>query len=193
MKTINLKKENGMLVVSTPYNSEFVNRAKNLGGRWDAKNSTWVFDESVEDYVKQTLLDIFGVTGEASYETCSLIVRNFTKNAKKSGVELFSRIIARAFGRDTGAKLGDGIVWIDGTKVSDGSYQNWNTYIENATFEIQDFPIERTKFEDVQKAVSEGWCEIKIVKKQRTREEIEAEIANLKNRISELEHELSNC
>ena len=193
MKTINLKKENGMLVVSTPYNSEFVNRAKNLGGRWDAKNSTWVFDESVEDYVKQTLLDIFGVTGEASYETCSLIVRNFTKNAKKSGVELFSRTIAIAFGRDTGAKLGDGIVWIDGKKVSDGSYKNWNTYIENATFEIQDFPIERTKFEDVQKAISEGWCEIKIVKKQRTREEIEAEIANLKNRISELEHELSNC
>ena len=193
MKTINLKKENGMLVVSTPYNSEFVNRAKNLGGRWDAKNSTWVFDESVEDYVKQTLLDIFGVTGEASYETCSLIVKNFTKKAPQRGVDLFSRTIAIAFGRDTGAKLGDGIVWIDGKKVSDGSYKNWNTYIENATFEIQDFPIERTKFEDVQKAVSEGWCEIKIVKKQRTREEIEAEIANLKNRISELEHELSNC
>ena len=193
MKTINLKKENGMLVVSTPYNSEFVNRAKNLGGRWDAKNSTWVFDESVEDYVKQTLLDIFGVTGEASYETCSLIVKNFTKKAPQRGVDLFSRTIAIAFGRDTGAKLGDGIVWIDGKKVSDGSYKNWNTYIENATFEIQDFPIERTKFEDVQKAISEGWCEIKIVKKQRTREEIEAEIANLKNRISELEHELSNC
>ena len=193
MNTINLKKENGMLVVSTPYNSEFVNRAKNLGGRWDAKNSTWVFDESVEDYVKQTLLDIFGVTGEANYETCSLIVKNFTKKAPQRGVDLFSRTIAIAFGRDTGAKLGDGIVWIDGKKVSDGSYKNWNTYIENATFEIQDFPIERTKFEDVQKAISEGWCEIKIVKKQRTREEIEAEIANLKNRISELEHELSNC
>ena len=45
----------------------------------------------------------------------------------------------------------------------------------------------------IQKAIEEGWCEIKITKKKRSREEIESEIATLKSKLSELEEELNNC
>ena len=77
MKTqIRTKKQNGMLVVTTPYNSEFVKKAKDLGGKWDPKDSTWVFESSIEEYVYGLLIDIFAVTGESEYETCSLIVKN---------------------------------------------------------------------------------------------------------------------
>jgi septal ring factor EnvC (AmiA/AmiB activator) len=55
-----------------------------------------------------------------------------------------------------------------------------------------EFPT-RAQFDDVQKAIEEGWCEIKINKKKRSREEIESEIAALKSRLSELEEELKNC
>lgn len=191
MKTqIRTKKENEKLVVTTPYNSEFVKKAKDLGGKWDAKNSTWVFKSSIEEYVDGLLIDIFGVTGESEYETCSLIVKNFNMEQFNADIELFGRTIARAFGRDTGAKLGEGIVWISGIKDSGGSTKNWKTVIKNGNFEIQDFPVERTKFEDVQKAISEGWVEIKMAKKARTAEEIKAEIALYEAKIAELKKEL---
>lgn len=191
MKAQNImKNENGLIAVTTSFNSEFVKKAKDLGGKWDAKNSEWIFDSTIEEYVKSLLLDIFGVTGESKYETCSLIIKNVTLEQFNGGIELFGRTIARAFGRDTGAKLGEGIVWVSGTKDSGGSVKNWNTKIENGTFEIQDFPVERIKFEDVQKAVAEGWCELKMVKKTRTTKEIMAEIAEHETKIIELKKEL---
>jgi len=91
---------------------------------------------------------------------------------EKKCVELFGRTIACAFGRDSGAKLGDGIIWIYGIKKSGGSVKNWYTEVREATFEIQNFPIERTKFADVQKAIEEGWCEIKVTETKRSKAEI---------------------
>ena len=193
MTQISFKKQDGKIIVTTYYNRMFASKARNLRGKWDSSSKAWVFDESVEEYVKQALLDVFGVTGETPYETCSLVIKDFTAWEAKGEVELFSRTVARAFGRDSGAKLGDDIIWISGSYHSGGSVKNWTTEVENGTFEIQNFPLERTKFDDVQKAVEEGWCEIKINKKKRSREEIESEIAALKSRLSELEEELNNC
>ena len=192
MKTVDLIRENGQVRVQTTYNSEFVKRAKDLGGKWDANSKSWIFSESVVDYVKNLLQEIYGVTGENDYETCSLIVKNYTGYGYKKCVELFGRSIACAFGRDSGAKLGDGIIWIYGIKKSGGSVKNWYTEVREAAFEIQNFPIERTKFADVQKAIEEGWCEIKVTETKRSREEIESEIAALKEKLAKLEAELNN-
>lgn len=192
MKTVNLIRENGQVRVQTTYNSEFVKRAKDLGGKWDANSKSWIFSESVVDYVKNLLQEIYGVTGENDYETCSLIVKNYTGCEAKKGVELFGRSIACAFGRDSGAKLGDGIIWIYGIKKSSGSVKNWYTEVREATFEIQNFPVARTTFDDVQQAIAEGWVEIKVTETKRSREEIESEIAALKEKLAKLEAELNN-
>lgn len=192
MKTVNLIRENGQVRVQTTYNSEFVKRAKDLGGKWDANSKSWIFSESVVDYVKNLLQEIYGVTGENDYETCSLIVKNYTGYEEKKCVELFGRSIACAFGRDSGAKLGDGIIWISGIKKSGGSVKNWYTEVREATFEIQNFPIERTKFADVQKAIEEGWCEIKVTETKRSKAEILAEISTLEEKLANLKAELNN-
>jgi len=42
MKTVNLIRENGQVRVQTTYNSEFVKRAKDLGGKWDANSKSWI-------------------------------------------------------------------------------------------------------------------------------------------------------
>ena len=193
MEQISFKKQDGKIIVTTYYNRKFASKARNLRGQWDSVKKAWVFDESVEEYVKQALIDIFGVTGEIQYETCSLLIRDFTAWEMRGEVELFGRTVARAFGRDSGAKLGDDIIWVSGSYHSGGSVKNWTTEVENGTFEIQNFPLERTKFDDVRKAVEDGWCEIKVNKKKRSREEIESEIAALKSKLSELEEELKNC
>ena len=192
MKTVNLTVNNGQVKVQTPYNAEFVTKAKNLGGKWDTLSKTWIFNENVLDYVKEILIQIYGVTGETTYQTCTLVVKNYSAEVVTGAVELFGRTIARASGRDTGVSLGESIVWINGKKESGGSTKYWKTIVENATFEIQNFPFERTKFEDVQKAIAEGWCEIKVTESKRSKEEIKSEIAELKEKLAKLEEELNN-
>jgi len=194
MKT-NLIRENGQVRVQTTYNSEFVKRARDLGGKWDANSKSWIFSESVVDYVKNLLQEIYGVTGENDYETCTLVVKNKNKGGDDS-IELFGRTILRGFGRKSEVQLGEDIIWISGVKKTTGSEKNWGVILVNGTFEIQNFPLERTKFNDVQKAIQEGWCEIKvtetITETKRSREEIESEIADLKEKLAKLEEELNN-
>ena len=192
MKTVKLTVANGKISVQTPYNAEFVTKAKNLGGKWDSLSKSWIFSESVLDYVKEILIQIYGVTGETTYQTCTLVVKNYSAEVVTGAVELFGRTIARASGRDTGVSLGESIVWINGKKESGGSTKYWKTIVENATFEIQNFPFERTKFEDVKKAIAEGWCEIKVTESKRSKEEIKSEIAELKEKLAKLEEELNN-
>ena len=192
MKTVKLTVANGKISVQTTYNAEFVTKAKNLGGKWDNNSKSWIFSESVLDYVKEILIQIYGVTGETTYQTCTLVVKNYSAEVVTGAVELFGRTIARASGRDTGVSLGESIVWINGKKESGGSTKYWKTIVENATFEIQNFPFERTKFEDVKKAIAEGWCEIKVTESKRSKEEIKSEIAELKEKLAKLEEELNN-
>lgn len=192
MKTVNLIRENGQVRVQTTYNSEFVTKAKNLGGKWDNNSKSWIFNESVLDYVKEILTQIYGVTGETPYATCTLVVKNYSAEVVTGAIELFGRTIARASGRDSGVSLGDGIVWINGKKESGGSTKYWKTIVENGFFEIQDFPVERTKFEDVQQAIAEGWVEIKGGTQKRSKAEILAEISTLEEKLANLKAELNN-
>lgn len=193
MKTqISLRKENNEIVVVVPFNEDFIKSAKNLQGKWNPTKKSWVFPGTVENYVKELLLKIYGVTGETTYPTCTLIIKNYSAEVMNNAVVLFGRTIAKASGRDTGARLGDDIIWLSGTYTSGGSRQYWKTIVENATFEIQNFPVARTEFEDVQQAIKEGWVEIKVTESKRTREEIESEIAILKEKLAKLEDELNN-
>ncbi|MGB3452975.1 MAG: hypothetical protein WBA59_04015 [Moheibacter sp.] len=161
-------KENFKIRVKTPYDKAFVERARNLRGTWSKSTSEWVFDDSIEEYLKEALIEVYGTTGEGRVEMVNLLIKDFSDYSKHQPVILFGRTIARAFGRDSGAKLGDGIVWIDGNYKSGGSVKNWATEIQNATFEIQNFPAPRLEKKDVQKAIAEGWC---IVKENQTQEQ----------------------
>ena len=109
-----------------------------------------------------------------------------------NAVVLFGRTIAKASGRDTGARLGDDIIWLSGNYTSGGSTKYWKTIVENGNFEIQNFPVARTTFDDVQQAIAEGWVEIKVTETKRSKEEIESEIAILKEKLAKLEEELNN-
>lgn len=41
---------NGTISVVTPYNENFVKKARNLRGKW--KDNAWHFDDSIEEYVR---------------------------------------------------------------------------------------------------------------------------------------------
>ena len=188
--TLEIIEKDGQVKVTSPYNAKFVAKARNVRGKW--KEDAWWFDDSIIDYVRDLMVTCFNTTGEVPYEEVSLLVKNYTDYASKSAVELFGRTIAKAWGRDGGAKLGEGIIFIDGSYDSGGSVKNWSTDVKDATFEIQNFPLPATELPEVQEAIKAGWCEIKHLKKKRDPEEIMAEIDALKSRIAELEKEYNS-
>lgn len=147
------------VVVYSYYNDLFVRRARGLRGNW--VSGAWNFTPAVLEHVKAAVLECFGVDGTAPYEVCTLLVKGLDTGARTEGVELFGRPIAKAYGRDSGAKPGDDIFLLSGSFSSGGSVKNWSTNVNDATFEIHNFPIAALKRADVQKAIEEGWCEIK--------------------------------
>lgn len=192
MQEINLEivEKDGLVKVTSPYNQKFVNKARNLRGQW--KDNAWWFDDSIIDYVRDLMIECFGTTGEEPYENVDLVISDFSESKFGGAVELFGRTIAKAWGRDSGAKLGDGIILLSGKINSGGSVKNWKTDVDEASFIIKDFPLPATELPEVKAAIKEGWCEIKVQKKKRTAEQIQADIDKYTAILEELKNELNN-
>lgn len=47
------------LIVKAPYNTDFINGAKDLGGVWDSNNKVWIFDVDIQDYVEELVEEVF--------------------------------------------------------------------------------------------------------------------------------------
>lgn len=157
--SIKTEKAGDKIATTSPYNEQFVKKARGLRGTF--MSGKWVFNESVEEHVIKAMLDCYSVTGLHPYEVCTITVKNYNESCKCSGVELFGRPIAKAWGRDSGAKAQEDIFLLDGRFLSDGSMKNWYTTIKNATFEIHNFPVAALDRTDVQDAINEGWVEVK--------------------------------
>lgn len=113
------------------YNSKLVAKCRAMGGRWDAETDCWVFSELVEDRVEQ--LDEIYNSPLIPVEITALS----GVDKGKGPVSFCGYTIARAYGRDSGAKLGDGISQISGSIYSGGSVKNWKTCIsEGAVFRL---------------------------------------------------------
>lgn len=176
--------------VVTPYHEAFVKKCRNFRGSF--KNGAWWFDDSIVDYVREEMLKHFGTTGETPYENCILKITDYSDSEMNGPVTLFGRTIARANGRDSEARLGDGIIFLEGTFRAGGSVRNWKTEVSHATFEMHNFPMPATHLPEVSKAIEEGWCQIKPCKKIRDPEEILKEIETLQERIEQLQKEYNS-
>lgn len=176
--------------VITPYHADFVNTCRRLRGKFS--DGAWHFDDSVLEYVREAMMEFFNTTGEVPFEEVSLLIKDYSDYASRGPVTLFGRTIAKAFGRDSGARLGDNIALIKGEINSGGSVKNWSTKVVNATFEIQRFPKPSTELPEVKKAIEEGWVTVIERKKKRPADEIQAEINQLEERIAQLKSELED-
>ena len=119
---IKVQKEVGICTLKAEKNELLIERAKNLGGKWDSEAGAWVFSALVADKVEE-LDELF--------------------NSPKIGVELhfkshvsaqphltaYGYILATAFGRDSGAKIGANVAFVEGKPTSGGSMKNWTCVI----------------------------------------------------------------
>lgn len=128
-----------VLSVASPYNSNFVAAAKRLGGKWS--NGAWVFDARDEQRVRDLCRTTYGTDGVAS--DLVTLRMSFREEARGycEAVEICGRTVARATGRDSGARLGDGIVLLQGSIGSGGSAKNWETRVAaGSVVLVRDFP-----------------------------------------------------
>ena len=177
----------------SPYNPELPSRAKDLGGRWNG--SAWVFDARDEQRVRELYRDIYGTDGTDAAELVTIRVTVLRNDyADKTSLFLAGRQIARATGRDSGARLGDGVVVLDGQGFdSGGSRANWTTkVIEGTVFEIRDIPKAAVEVAiKAQAEYSSPYYKIEILEQEKSRavdvEALKAERERLVARIAEID------
>ena len=133
----------GVMSVYSPYNGEYVSKARELGGKWNSLRSTWEFDARNRKMVEAVLTEIYGsVGGEVDAVSVTIkVLKSVTES--KDGVDLFGRTLAFARGNKTGAKLGGGVVLVSGRVGSGGSMKNWYTEIDGGSVLIvHDIPLQ---------------------------------------------------
>jgi len=136
MTPTKIETTDSQIIVTGDYNSAFVTKAQSLSGKW--VSPSWFFDIRDEAAVRAASLECYGTDGGvADLVDVQITIPTYAHGMGScKPIELFGRSIARAFGRDSGAKLGTGIVLVEGGFTSGGSMKNWCTDVKDNTVVI---------------------------------------------------------
>lgn len=132
-------------LVYTPYNADFVSRIKSSvgGAKWDGTKKAWKVPATAVDAVRDIMREIYGETDEPESTDKVNVRLTFTKECSPlcAPVTMLGKTIASAFGRDSGAKVGDGVTFLEGSPRSGGSVKNWHTVVpEGCVVLLYDVP-----------------------------------------------------
>jgi hypothetical protein len=184
MSSIQIVREGNHLSIASPYHPGLPAGAKKLGGKWNRGEKVWIFDIQDEALVRDLYLSIYGEWDEPmDLVTVQVTVSDKIKEYAGS-IYFGGREITRAYGRDSGAKIGDGVIITSGGFTSGGSVKNWAAVIQSGSvFEVRKFPRAMAE-----KIIQDGWygAEITIltgINRQSLKEERE----RLLNRIQEID------
>ena len=123
---------NGKAHITSPYNTEFIAKVKEMGGRWDASNKTWAISQDLVEEAREIMRDVYGMDDQQTdTETTDVRIKfvDDVESGYRAGINIMGREIAKAWGRDTGARTGDGVVFVAGKPESGGSANHWKTII----------------------------------------------------------------
>jgi len=182
--------ENGLIAIDTPYNKEFIARIKGVGAKWNPTRRVWEADARTIETVRDIMRDVYG-QDDMPQELVDVKVKVGDQDIyeDKGAVVIFGRTIATAWGRDTGARVGDGVVLESGKVTSGGSMKNWRTIIKaGSVLTVYDVPKQA-----VEKGL--GWVDwygtYEVVGKDDPKAALLAEKAALMERLAEIERLLA--
>ena len=192
MCNIKVTIKDGMAKVFTPFNHDFVNAIRNVGGRkWDADDKCWTVPEEALPEVRKIMMEVYGETDLPN--TCGSVTVKVTFKEEWSercdDVIIFKKVIASARGRDSGARPGDDVTFLEGEPTSGGSMKNCESVVPaGCVVLLRHVPLtvcEEDKDNEYYTAeiVDEG--------KDVRRKELEAEKTRLLARIAEIDKELA--
>ena len=171
---VKIEVEDGKIFVTTPFSAEFVAGARNLAGRWDKGKKAWAFDARNGEAIRALCMEVYGSDGVTSDLITVKITMPDGMGACCAGLEICGRALARAYGRDSGAKISGGVVVLSGGFDSSGSVKNWRTIAkENTVILLHDFPRTRVKeiqeMEDMSAEIIEAKIDFSALEKERAR------------------------
>ncbi len=141
---INVEIVNGKAHIASPYNTDFVARIKKCGGRWDSAKRVWVVSVDALEAARAAMMDAYGETDEAHAGELVTLVVNFPERYDADCCKplmIAGKVVARAFGRDSGANVGDGVAFTAGGPDSSGSRVNWYVTVDpGSVCEIYNVP-----------------------------------------------------
>ncbi|MEZ9587108.1 hypothetical protein BCU09_14395 [Vibrio cyclitrophicus] len=122
----------GIASLKSDYNSLLVEECRWLGGTWDKEQNSWIFPGFVSDEVEE-LDEIYNSAPITVEITAIEEVLEYGK-----GIEFLGRLLCRAFGRDSGARIDTNVALISGYATSGGSHRNWATILrEDSVLRLQ--------------------------------------------------------
>jgi len=129
--------------VRAPYSADFVARCRELRGKWNAFDKTWVFPSALKDEVLEALNEHYGYVADTHQERITLLVTvHENLSADKAPVKFGPYELAGARGRDSGARTSQNVALLSGSINSGGSVKNWESRVsKGAKFKIWDVPI----------------------------------------------------
>lgn len=122
--------------VCTPYNPDFVEKIKGIGSaRWTG--AYWRIPIEAVDAARSIMRDVYGYDDISENETVTLKLTFNEDIREHSGdVVYFGKVLAHAYSRDGGARVGEDVAFISGGATSGGSRKHWDSVVEEGSVAI---------------------------------------------------------
>lgn len=181
-----IKIEDGLAFVHTPYHPDFVGKIKRrCSAKWDPERRAWRIKADMVPLVRKLMSDVWGecdIPAEGKRFDVQLHFKD-SFDATCEGVYFFGKCLARATGRDSGARPGDGVFYLEGGCDSGGSSKYWTSIIKaGSVVMVYDVP---------ELAISqEGRCggiDYQFFERVPNKDELKSEKARLMARIKEID------
>jgi hypothetical protein len=185
MEIVKIKKDEKELTVHSTFNPELPTAARKLGGKWNGE--AWIFSISEEELVRKLYKEIYGTDGSSTEMVdlrATFLGENYGQSRVREGYYLGGIQVARAFGRDSGAKITEGVIVEKGGFSSCGSMKNWYTRVSVGTvLKLKSLP---TDLVENLKINLKNWKFEIISEKKIDLEALKAEKARLETRLVEI-------
>lgn len=157
MTEIRVEIKNGKANLYTPYNTDFVKAVKAMGGaRWDSTSRCWTISEDMLPQARKIMMDVYGYTDEEQGEKIT-VKATFAKDVWEEcdSVVILDKTVARAYGRDTGAKPGEDVLFLEGAPTSGGSRANWRSIVPAGSV-VTMYKVSKALYEAKKDSLPEG-------------------------------------
>lgn len=172
----------GFLTVQSPYNVDFVYDLKQSisAKRFDRESRSWIVPSDARDVIESLLTTHYGWQPDNSDLVTVHLVATEEISALHDSVRCAGYPIARATGRDSDARVCEGVTLLSGVIISGGSVKNWRTIVRaGASF--------RVKLHESSVSKIEKCWKYEIIEEKSDREKLEEERARLVARIDEID------
>lgn len=119
-------------IITSPYNADFISAIKRIGGAsWDRARKVWSIPADTVEQAREIMRRVYGEDDRPNTQPNVSVRLTFGKEVYRihEPIMIYGKTVASAYGRDSGARVGDDVAIVAGNPTSGGSVKNWATII----------------------------------------------------------------